>query len=109
MWPGKRKAIVYAVLRAELVTAQERQLIKQTSDEMVKSLQEQLKTLQSQLTAECNTTQRLHVVLSGALDWEKTLWSQLEENEQGTDFDLVSESEPGFSSPAQSTDKQRQD
>lgn len=109
MWPGKRKAIVYAVLRAALVTAQERQLIKQTSDEMVKSLQEQLKTLQSQLTAECNTTQRLHVVLSGALDWEKTLWSQLEENEQGTDFDLVSESEPGFSSPAQSTDKQRQD
>ena len=52
-----------AVLGAARVAAQkERRLIKQTHDEMVKPLQEQIKTLQSQLSAERNSTQRLHTL-----------------------------------------------
>lgn len=58
-----------AVLGAAQVVAQkDRHLIKQTNDETVESLQEKIKTLQSQLTAEHNTTQQLQAALSDALD-----------------------------------------
>lgn len=64
----KGKTIVYAGLGLALVMAQKRHLVKETSDKMVKALQEQMKTLQSQLTAKCSITQQLLMALSNTSD-----------------------------------------
>lgn len=77
---------------------------------MVESLQEEIKTLQSQITAECNTTQWLHAALSDVLDREKLLQSELEEEGQEspdqTDLNSVPDSVPKFTSLAQLAEKQ---
>ncbi|KAK4816713.1 hypothetical protein QYF61_020599 [Mycteria americana] len=109
--PGKGKATACAVLAAALVAGQkERHQTEQANDKMAKPLQEQIRILQSQLTAARNTTQRLHAALSDALDRAKILRSELEEGKQGSpdrrDFDSVPGSEPGFTSLAQSAEKQ---
>ncbi|KFQ77179.1 hypothetical protein N337_13015, partial [Phoenicopterus ruber ruber] len=103
--PGKGKAVICAILGAALVAAQES---KKADDEMVKSLQEQINTLQSQLTAKRDTTRLLRVTLSDALDREKNLPSELEEKEQGSDFGSVTDSEPAFTSLAWLAGKQNQ-
>lgn len=89
--PGKGKAVVCAVLGATLIAAQEdsqeRVRAKQADKEKIQSLQDLVKVLQEQLTAEHNTTQRLHAALSDALDRERILRAEADERSD-PDLDL---------------------
>ncbi|KAM6091881.1 uncharacterized protein LJ206_005158 isoform 1-T2 [Theristicus caerulescens] len=128
---GKGKALVCAVLGAALTAAQkERHLARQEEGETARSLQDQLtaerekseslqkqleclqkqlESSQKQLTVERNATERACAALADALDREKILRSELEENERGvynqTDCDSIPDSEPGFSSLAKLAEK----
>ncbi|XP_010560005.1 PREDICTED: uncharacterized protein LOC104828198 [Haliaeetus leucocephalus] len=81
--PGKGKAVVCAVLGAALAAAQEDRQetmrAEQADKEKIQSLQDLVKVLQEQLTAERNTTQRLHAALSDALDRERILRAEADE------------------------------
>lgn len=89
---GKGKALVCAVLGAALSAAQKEKHFRQRAEgEVIKSLQDLVKTLQGQLenetrilsdqlAAERVTNQRLHTTLQEALEWEKLLREQLDEN-----------------------------
>ncbi|XP_052631320.1 uncharacterized protein LOC128136180 [Harpia harpyja] len=88
---GKGKAVVCAVLGAALVAAQEDRQetmrAEQADKEKIQSLQDLFKVLQEQLTAERNTTQRLHAALSDALDQERILRAEADERSD-PDLDL---------------------
>ena len=71
-------------------------VIQHTADGRLKSWQGPLAALQSQFTAERNSTQRGCVVLPDPSDQEIILQSELEGQEQGMDLALLSECEPAF-------------
>ena len=71
-------------------------VIQHTADGRLKSWQEPLAALQSQFTAERNSSQRGCVVLSDPSDQEIILLSELEGQEQGMDLALLSECGTAF-------------
>ena len=88
---GKGKALVYGVLGATLVAAQQDKCVTwQAEGKVIKSLQDFVKALQEQseneirspsdqLTTERVTNQRLHTALTEALEWERVLREQFDE------------------------------
>ena len=82
-------------------------VIQHTADGRLKSWQGPLAALQSQFTAERNSTQRGCVVLPDPSDQEIILQLELEGQEQGMDLALLSDCGTAFLSLIESTDTQR--